>query len=135
MKEKLFAILENSKSYTLAVAEAMPENDYGTRLLPESWTFSDLLFHIGYGIRWWEANYMKGTKTDWNPPQTPGSKAEIVDYIRESYGMVRQTLENNSISDDLLYGFSATTDHITHHRAQAVLFLRYKNIAPPEYIF
>lgn len=29
----------------------------------------------------------------------------------------------------------ATLDHITHHRGQAIIYLRCNNIAPPEYVF
>jgi hypothetical protein len=135
MKEKLLTVLENSRNYTMAVADAMPENAYGFKLVADSWKYGDLLTHIGYGIRWWDSNSIKNTKTDWEPPKTPDSKKAVIKYIGESYDTLKKTLENSKISDEVIYGFNATIDHITHHRAQAVLFLRSNNIAPPEYIY
>jgi uncharacterized damage-inducible protein DinB len=135
MKEKLLTVLENSRNYTIAVADAMPEDAYNTQLVKESWKYNDLLIHIAYGIRWWDSNFIMNIKTDWEPPKTPGTKKAVLTYINESYDTLKKTLENNKISDEVIYGFNATIDHITHHRAQAVLFLRNHNITPPEYIY
>ena len=135
MKEKLFDILENSRNYTIAVADAMPVKGYNTKLIKESWKFDDLLIHIGYGILWWDSNFIKNTSTDWEPPETPDTKKAVLEYIDESYDTLKRTLENSKISDDVIYGFNATIDHITHHRAQAILFLRHNSITPPEYTY
>lgn len=133
MKERLLSILEKSRNYTLAVADAMPENAFNTRLLNDSWEFGDLLNHIAYGIQWWDSNVIKNIKTDWIEPATPGNKQAILKYLGESYDMLRQTVDKSEISDDLMYGFNATLDHVTHHRGQAVLFLRHNKITPPGY--
>jgi uncharacterized damage-inducible protein DinB len=135
MKEKLLLVLENSRNYTMAVAEAMPEKAYNTQLLKESWAYGDLLMHIAYGIRWWDATFIKNAKIDWEPPTTPDAKKAVLEYIGVSYDTLKQTLEGSEMNDGIIYGFNATIDHITHHRAQAVLFLRYNGITPPEYIY
>jgi hypothetical protein len=44
--------------------------------------------------------------------------------------MKEQTLDEKSV-----YGAYATLDHITHHRGQAVLYLRTHGIEPPEYVY
>jgi uncharacterized damage-inducible protein DinB len=135
MKEKLLSVLENSINYTMAVAEAMPEEAYHTQLLKEGWFYGDLLTHIAYGIRWWDATFIKNSKTDWEPPTTPATKQAVLEYMGESFDQLKNTLENSEINDEVVYGFNATIDHITHHRAQAVLFLRNNNITPPEYVY
>lgn len=43
MKEKLSATLENSKGYTLKVAEAMPEEGYSFKPKGAGWGFEELL--------------------------------------------------------------------------------------------
>lgn len=135
MKEKLLTALENSRNYTMAVAKALPENDYDIKLIKDSWQFNDLITHIGYGIIWWDSNIIKNTETDWAPPKTPATKKGVIDYVSEAYDQLKTTLQNIDITDDAVIAFNSTMDHITHHRGQAVLFLRNNDINPPEYAY
>lgn len=132
MNEQLLSTLENSRNYTISVAEAMPDAFYNFKPTESVWNFGELLNHIAYGIQWWEANYIKGSKTDWAPSPASTTKAEVIAYLKKAYKALEQTLRGN-LSDDAVRGFHATTDHITHHRGQAVLYLRCKGITPPEY--
>ena len=68
MKDQLLSTIENSRKYTLQVAEAMPDKDYHYKPAGAGWDFGELLNHIAYGIHWWEDNYIKGNKTEWSPP-------------------------------------------------------------------
>ena len=133
MKERLLSTLEKSRSYTLAVADAMPESSFNARPINDSWEFGDLLNHIAYGILWWDSNVIKGIETEWEEPTTPANKEAIKKYVGESYDVLKQTIEKSEVSNDLVFGFNSTLDHVTHHRGQAVLFLRHNNITPPGY--
>lgn len=135
MMNKLSATLGNSKQYTLAVAAAMPDKDYSFKPTDEVMGFGELLNHIAYGIEWWEANYVKGVKTEWAPPATGHSKKEAMAYLEKAYGNLDKTISNGSLSEDAVSGFYATLDHITHHRGQAITYLRCKGITPPEYMY
>jgi uncharacterized damage-inducible protein DinB len=135
MKEQLAKTLENSRNYTLSVAEAMPEKSYDTKPAGAGWNFRELLHHIAYGIQWWEDNYIKGNKTDWAPPATQKNKKEIIAYLLKAYDDVKKTVEEKELPADAVQGFHATIDHITHHRGQAVLHLRTQGIEPPEYMY
>ena len=46
MKEQLAATLENSKNYTLAFAELMPEKDYNFKPVDTVWNFREQLHHL-----------------------------------------------------------------------------------------
>ena len=135
MKEQLLSTLENSKTYTLAVADAMPEKMYGTKPCKDVWDFRELLNHIAYGIQWWEANYVKGNKTEWAPPQVKSNKKETADYLIGAYLSLQNTLKSSTLDDEKIRGFFATLDHISHHRGQAVTYLRYAGVTPPEYTY
>jgi uncharacterized damage-inducible protein DinB len=135
MKTQLSSILENSRTYTLAVAEAMPENLYDFRPTEEVWNFNELVNHIAYGIEWWHANYIKKTEQSWSPPVAKNTKRETIKFLQQSYDGLLKTLDSEKLSDESVKGFWATLDHITHHRGQAVLHLRLNKIAPPEYAF
>lgn len=135
MKEQLLTTLENSRVYTLAVAEAMPEEFYDSKPTNSVWTFKELLHHVAYGIEWWNENNVKKVKVDWNPPATVKDKAAVMSYLNRAYDGLRSTVEKVTINDAIVVGFFSTLDHITHHRGQAVIYLRYKDITAPEYSF
>jgi uncharacterized damage-inducible protein DinB len=135
MKSQLLKTLQNSKDYTLAVAEAMPEKLYTFKPTEPVWNFKELIDHIAYGIQWWESNYIKEIKTDWNPPTGKNAKQEIIANLRQAYDSLETTINSTSLNDKMMNGFYATLDHITHHRAQAITYLRCQNIAAPDYIY
>src|SRR4051812_17830286 len=108
MKDLLLTTLENSRVYTLAVAEAMPEKNYDSKPTESVWTFKELLHHIAYGIEWWNANNIKKVKTDWNPPATVKDKSDVVKYINRAYDDLKVTLEKATINDNIIFGFSST---------------------------
>ena len=135
MKEQLLTVLENSKKYTLSVAETMPEDSYNYKPENAASDFKELLNHIAYGIKWWEENYIKGIKTSWEPPTVVSGKKKIMASLNVVYDSLQSTITSLKLNDDAVNGFHATIDHITHHRGQAVLYLRCKGITPPEYIY
>jgi uncharacterized damage-inducible protein DinB len=135
MNTPLLTTLENSKQYTLSVAGSMPDTAYGFKPADEVWTFGELLHHIAYGIQWWEANYIKGQQTEWAPPAAVINKKEVTAYLEKAYNGLKKTLSNGKLSDKAVSGFHATLDHITHHRGQAVTYLRCQGITPPEYVY
>lgn len=134
MKEHLLDTLEKAKQYTLAVAETMPEADYLFRPQGAGWTFAELLNHIGYGIHWWQENFMLGRDTPWQPPLLKESRTEVVVYLNHAFQELKETCQN-LLSDNKIQGFYATMDHVTHHRGQAVVYLRCYGVTPPEYTY
>lgn len=135
MKEYLLSTLENSRNYTLAVANAMPEKHDGFKPAPEVWTFLEQLHHIAYGIGWWEENFIKGNKTDWAPTPTKKTRKEVITYLDTAYDGLKNTISKAKAGDDLVKGFNATLDHVTHHRGQLVVYLRCNGIAAPDYTY
>lgn len=135
MTEHVLSTLDNSRKYTLAVADAMPESGYNTRPSEEVWDFRELLHHIAYGIQWWEDNYIQGKKTGWDPPPVKATKKEVMEYLENAYSSLKKTMMKAGKDIDKINGFYATLDHITHHRGQAVTYLRYKGITPPAYTY
>lgn len=135
MKEQLLTIMENSKNYTVAVASVMPDSNYVFKPVGTVWAFGELLHHIAYGIHWWEDNYIKGAKTEWTPPVAKRHKKDILAYLDEAYTELGKTISTIKLSEDAVKGFHATMDHITHHRGQAVLYLRCNGLTPPEYVY
>jgi uncharacterized damage-inducible protein DinB len=135
MKEQLSAVMERSRSYTLQVAAAMPDAGYSFRPTGAAWTFGELLQHVAYGIGWWEDNYIKGKKTDWAPSVEKTDKASVQMALMQAFGGLRESMARIMLTNEVVAGLHATLDHITHHRGQAVLYLRCNGVEPPEYTY
>jgi uncharacterized damage-inducible protein DinB len=135
MKEFLITTLENSRTYTLSVAELMPEREYEFKPVDTIWNFRELLHHIAYGIEWWENNFVKGKNVEWNQPPAKATKKDVIAYLNKAYASLKETISQGKPSNDAIKGFHATIDHITHHRGQATVYLRCKGITPPAYTY
>lgn len=132
MKAQFLEHLAVSRDYTLNVANAMPEEQYGFSPAPGVWNFGELMHHIAYGIQWWRDNYILQQETPWAPPPAKGGKAQLRKELEKAYASLEKTVgEGGNIQN----GFHATLDHISHHRGQATVFLRLQGIVPPEYNF
>lgn len=141
-----------SKEFTLAVAEAMPAEDYDFKPKPEEMTFGQLMVHIAAQNSDSCAD-ATGTKP---PPSMPSSSVEppatdkvtAIKLLTVSFDKCAKELEvmppeqwNREVykfqgqpvlaNEALLYTFT----HATHHRAQAEVYLRLKNIKPPAWRF
>ncbi|MEP7372492.1 MAG: DinB family protein [Chitinophagaceae bacterium] len=135
MKEILLSLLENSRGYTLAVAEAMPAKLDNFKPQADIWNFSEQLHHIAYGIEWWKDNYVKGVKTSWEPPAFSKNRKEAVAYLNQTYDSLKDSVNKIPMNDETIKGFFATLDHITHHRGQVIIYLRCNGITAPEYTY
>ena len=133
--KSLLGLLENSRGYTLAVAEAMPIQLEQFKPADDTWNFREQLHHIAYGIEWWTDNFVKGIKADWNPPAVSKSRKEVTDYLNKAYGSFKEAIMESPMNDDQVNGIYATLDHITHHRGQCIVYLRCNGITPPEYTY
>jgi len=135
MKTQLLKTLQHSRTYTLAVAEAMPEKSYSFKPTEAVWNFKELIDHIAYGIEWWQNNFMKGNKIEWNPPGFKSTKKQVIENLLQAFDTLEATIHSMEINDRVIHGYYATLDHITHHRGQATVYLRCQGIAPPEYSY
>lgn len=144
--------IESSRKYTLEVAEAMPAEKYGYKPHAESRTFGEQMQHIAGGVQF----QLGLIKSKGVPPEgfdptakmPEMSKEEIIKMINSAYDMFKMTVENStaaSLDEKLtlafipnhefdMYGyFEFMLDHITHHRGQAIVYLRANDIKPPSY--
>lgn len=136
MKKQLLDTLYRAKDYTLAVAEAMPEKDYTFKPKGAGWNFAELLNHIGYGIQWWQTNYLLGKEREWELLVLSDKKKDVLDYLAKVFQDLEEICQTLSLSNETEHmGFHATLDHVTHHRGQAVVYLRCHGTTPPEYIY
>ena len=127
---------------SVAVAQAMPADQYGFRPHPESMDFGQLMSHIA------TTNYQfcAGLK-DTQPPTLPSptEKDAVVKFLSDSFTYCTDVISN--LTDAQLSAAHDSPDghlpgrevllamyiHVAHHRGQAEIYLRDKGIKPPSY--
>jgi uncharacterized damage-inducible protein DinB len=127
---------------SIAVAQAMPADQYGFKPHPESMTFGELMAHIA------TTNYQfcAGLK-DTDPPAmpSPSDRDGFVKFLSDSFAYCSTVIPNltaeqleqkHNSPDGNLPGrevLLAMYIHVAHHRGQAEIYLRDKGIRPPGY--
>jgi uncharacterized damage-inducible protein DinB len=127
---------------SVAVAQAMPPDQYGFRPHSESMTFGELMSHIA------TTNYQfcAGLKDSATPAlPSPTDKDAVVKFLSDSFDYCSAIIPN--LADEQLNKIHDSPDgrlpgkevllamyvHVAHHRGQAEIYLRDKGIRPPPY--
>jgi uncharacterized damage-inducible protein DinB len=144
---ELKAHWKTSKDFTLAVANAMPDADYGFKAAPEEMSFGEMVVHIAQGNGFYCAGG-PGSPTK-SPIVKPATidKASAMKVLAQSFDFCASMLgglkptdldmmtgpegQQTSVREVLWAGFT----HTAHHRAQLEVYLRVKGIKPPDYQF
>ncbi|MDL5513403.1 DinB family protein [Arenibacter sp. M-2] len=138
---------ENSKTYLVDIAEAMPAEKYNFKPTERQKVFKDQLLHIKGNMDWLCSTYFGGqkldNKTDINSTPT---KEEIIKSLIDSFDRVGTILKNtpsSTLSEKVeffagkksrLQILNLLQDHVTHHRGQLIVYLNLNNIEPPKYV-
>ena len=145
---------ETAVEYSLKIFDAMPESDLLFQPIAEQKPFGLHFSHVGY----WNAFYA-GSIAGNSPPAEPENpdRQTIRDYFvqtsadfsklindlseaelfikaekgSELWGQHADYWKVHTVMDFLLRAYM----HTTHHRAQAIVYLRLKGIEPPFFMF
>jgi uncharacterized damage-inducible protein DinB len=140
---------------TLAVAEAMPAEEYNFRPNPEEMSFGQLMAHIAVADRNACTNasglpapaipdvitaFTRDNKVEIDKPTAVAFQKQIFGFCNEVIpGITLAQLDKvagpparNLTGYEWLWSYFT---HTAHHRGQAEVYLRVKNIKPPTYVF
>ena len=154
-KQALVKHWKISGEFTIAVAEAMPEDSYNFAPNAEEMSFGMLMIHIASG----NINAFKAV-TGLDGPALPEKmaaaykakgpfeKAAVVQFLKDSFAycdkaaaamepaqldkMIGPEGPRQMSGRERLWSYFT---HTAHHRGQAEVYLRVKNIKPPGYRF
>jgi uncharacterized damage-inducible protein DinB len=156
VKDALAKHWKTSGELTLAVADAMPAEDYNFRPNPVEMSFGELMAHIAAANENACANASGLTKpelplqlVDWSKATTKVdvSKDTAIPFLKASFdfcdkavaAMTPERLDTvvgpparNLTGFEWLWAYFT---HTAHHRGQAEVYLRLKDIKPPDYEF
>lgn len=137
---------ENSKNYLIAVAEAMPEDNYDYRPTKRQMSFGEQLQHIKGNIDWLGSNYFGTTNLGGKKKEKLLHKKQLISALTESFDKITVKVKGVSNSDlkekaDFFAGaksklqiLNLMQDHVTHHRGQLIIYLNLNEITPPQYV-
>ncbi|WP_320815972.1 DinB family protein [Flavobacterium sp.] len=147
--ETMDAFLEkwqNSKTYLLDLAKAMPEENYSFKPTEREMSFGEQLLHIKGNMDWLSTSYFTSEKFDKKKDETVYSKEEIISMLEKSFDNVYEVIKNTNPKNlkdkvDFFAGpktkfqiLNLLQDHVTHHRGQLIVYLNLKGITPPKYV-
>ena len=143
-KDAILAQLKNSRDFTLKVADAMPDADYGYKLTPAQMSFAEQIVHLSQGLTYFVSG-LKGEKP--NPPKPASkNKSDVIAFAQTAFDQAISTVSEltpQQISKEYKAGghsmsgaqvLIAMLEHTAHHRASAEMYLRAKGIKPPDYM-
>jgi uncharacterized damage-inducible protein DinB len=142
---------QTSKTFTLAVVNAMPDDQYTFKASPAEMSFGEMGNHIA-------AANMHYCSAALNAPPSQGmsneeknakdfSKATVTKRISDSFDFCIEGMQKMTDGDLLKMrgkaprqmtayeSFWGAFTHTAHHRAQLEVYLRLKGIKPPDYKF
>jgi uncharacterized damage-inducible protein DinB len=136
---------ESSKALSLAVAEAMPADDYSFKATDAEMSFGEQMNHIAQA----NGSYCSAAMGVKNPIAKPedASKATAVRDLTASYDFCLgglSKLDDKGLEETVTRGGNVVSKfelfwggftHAAHHRGQAEVYLRLKGITPPTYKF
>jgi uncharacterized damage-inducible protein DinB len=156
LKDALAKHWKTSGEFTVAVAEAMPAEDYNFRPNPVEMSFGELMAHIAMANEGGCANASGLPRPELPPKIAEWSKAPIkvdvaretaIPFLKESFefcdkavaAMTPERMDTvvgpparNLTGFEWLWAYFT---HTAHHRGQAEVYLRLKDIKPPDYEF
>ena len=154
--ESFSKTLLHAKQYTLKVAEAMPADNYKYRPTDSVRTFGEQMTHIGMSTSMILHKFIKGEemKMDMEANQKleksiGASKEQTIKLLNNAFDDAIKSvkdMDGKGLNNTFVFpfspdkpeltneqGFLFLRDHITHHRGQAIIYLRMRGIKPPPY--
>lgn len=149
-------VLKHAKEYTIQVAEAMPAEDYGFRPSDSVRSFGEQMTHIGMSTSMILHTFIKGEEMKMSMAEAGkleksigASKEETIKLLNNAFDDAISSLNKmdpNELNKTFVFifspdkpeftneqGFLFLRDHGTHHRGQAIIYLRMKGIKAPSY--
>jgi uncharacterized damage-inducible protein DinB len=136
---------ENSKSYLIAIAEKMPEENYDFKPTERQMSFKEQLIHINENMEWLSITYFTNIEYKKEKKELSETKKETILALENTFDVVLEIITNTPEEElnepvDFFAGtksklqiLNLLQDHVTHHRGQLIVYLNLNEIYPPKY--
>tara|TARA_R110002020_G_scaffold275281_2_gene490493 strand:+ start:520 stop:1041 length:522 start_codon:yes stop_codon:yes gene_type:complete len=146
-KDEYQKVWKRAANYSMAVAEAMPERHYDFKVHPQGMSFKEQQLHIVTNISFLTQLISEEERIFYNKENMKIlGKKEVMKVLKTAFRYVAELLESiklEEVSRKIEFNNESTSkenifyllrDHMTHHRGQAIIYLRLQNIEVPNYI-
>ncbi len=155
------SMLNGVKAYTLEIAEAMPADKYTFKPSDSVRSFGEQMAHIGMSSKFLLGMFIKGEPMPTDPEvfanigkmekEMGASKEACIKAVTEAFDAIiatHKSMNAESLSETFSVpfdpspdkpkfskekGFQFISEHIAHHRGQALVSLRMQGIKAPQY--
>jgi len=136
---------ENSKSYLIAIAEKMPEENYDFKPTERQMSFKEQLIHINENMEWLSITYFTNIEYKKEKKELSETKKETILALENTFDVVLEIITNTpeeKLNEPVDFFAGAKSklqilnllqDHVTHHRGQLIVYLNLNEIYPPKY--
>lgn len=140
-------IWERACQYTLELTQLMPEEFYQFKPTGEVRSFQEQLIHTTQNIYWLTSTYIAQENNPYDVEDKTLSKVETIQLLEDVFKYVNESLDKvddtkltetislfDSVPVPRKRALTLMRDHMTHHRAQCIIYLRMKGLEPPSYV-
>lgn len=136
----------NATEYTLEVVRTMPSSAYDYAPTEEQMTFGEQILHLLGNMSWLSSEYLGGQPVEFDRERKDYTKADLVGLLQDGFQQSAAAVAALSEEDlDEVVEFFAgpmtkrqilvlMNDHLTHHRAQLIVYARLNGVAAPRYL-
>jgi uncharacterized damage-inducible protein DinB len=141
-RDELLKKWKGNKRYTLKVLEAMPDDRFDFKPADQLKSFKSQASHISSWLRTW-SRFVTDTTLEKRPSKTKSdiqtSLSDLFDRLIDFLGQA----EEHQLEAKLDTWFGKVSkesilltmdNHLSHHRAQMVMYLRMNDIKAPSYV-
>ncbi|KEO75608.1 DinB family protein [Anditalea andensis] len=146
-RETFPQVWQRTIDYTLSVAESMPADRYDFKPEEGFMSFGEQMLHIAGNIEYLTEK-ITGEKVSFYDREQAAAfkKKDIISILMEANAQVAGlilTISSEALQEEVTFGnvkmsrvnlFYLLRDHQTHHRGQAVVYLRLNEIKVPAYV-
>lgn len=145
-KEEYGKVWQRATDYTLEVAAAMPAEQWAFKPTEESMTFHEQLAHLVHNLSFLSGR-ITGNRPDFvvDKDLQALNKEELYTVLKAAFSYVGHLItevDDQTLKESIEFGgekmpkeniFYLMRDHATHHRGQAILYLRMNGVKAPSY--
>jgi len=136
---------KNAADYTIEIAELMPADKYDYQPTEDVRTFKEQMLHIVQNMTWLSRDYLDHGKYEQDLKSTEYSKEEVIKILKEGFDFASKAVDNLEphqlrTTVEFFAGpmhirqiLNLMNDHVSHHRGQALVYLRLNGVKPPRY--
>ena len=133
---------QGNKRYTLKLVEAMPEEFYEVKPIDGVKSFGSQVSHITTWLRT-HSRFVTGVEFEKFKGKDKASLLSALSKFFDSFEAFLNGIDPQVLDEevDLWYGKSSKArvitvmdNHLSHHRGQMVMYLRFQGIKPPAYV-